>query len=105
LSHTPSLCFSPLPLLLSIFSLFTLSLLSLSIATLVHSSFLSSFNYSVHQFLLFFNFLSAFFAVLYPPFTLLPPCHVYIFHFIQRSLLHLLPPNQSISDRKSVVEG
>ena len=43
LSHTPSFCFSQFSLLLSNFSVFTLSLLSLSIATLVHSSFLSSF--------------------------------------------------------------
>src|SRR4029434_2698799 len=41
-SHTPSPCFTPFSLLLSIFTLFTLSLLSLSRATLVCSSFLSS---------------------------------------------------------------
>ena len=54
-SHTPSLCFNPFSLLLSIFSLFTLSLLSLSIATLVHSSFLSSLTL-LFFFLLFFYF-------------------------------------------------
>src|SRR4029434_10229928 len=40
-SQTPSLCFTPFSLLLSIFSLFTLSLLSCR-ATLVHSPFFSS---------------------------------------------------------------
>src|SRR4029434_218010 len=61
LPHTPSLCFTPFSLLLSIFSP-------------LHSPFLSSFNYSVHQFQLFFStFLSAFFdfTVLYPPFHFL----------------------------------
>src|SRR4029434_1034237 len=43
-SHTPSLCFTP----------FSRLFISLSITTHVHSSFISSFNYSVHQFLLFF---------------------------------------------------
>src|SRR4029434_1952525 len=63
LSHTPSLCFSPFSLLLSHFSLFTLSLLSLSIATLVHSSFLSYFT--LLSFLLpFLTF--AFHALVFP---------------------------------------
>ena len=56
LSHIPSLYFSPFSLLLSNFSLFTLSLLSLSIA-LVHSSFLSSFTL-VHSSFLSSSFLN-----------------------------------------------
>src|SRR4029434_1247721 len=49
----PSLTFH-FSLLFSIFSLFTL-FFSLSLAPAVHTSFLSSFNYSVHQFLHFFQ--------------------------------------------------
>ena len=56
LSLSLSLCSTPYSILLSIFDLFTLSLLSLSIATLVPSSFLSSLYNSVHQFSLFFHF-------------------------------------------------
>src|SRR4029434_2762973 len=59
-SHNPSLCFTPFSLLLSIFSLLTLSLLSCR-ATLVHSSFLSSFflplffpSFTLLSFFLFF---------------------------------------------------
>src|SRR4029434_9493855 len=53
--HPPSHSISLLHFIfLSLFQYFPSSL-SLSIATPVHSSILSSFNYSVHQFLLFFQ--------------------------------------------------
>ena len=74
LSQHCSLCLTPLSLLLSIFTLFTLSLLPLSRATLVHSSFLHhSFLFSpslllalhflfcfLSVFLLLYSFLSSF---------------------------------------------
>src|SRR4029434_9106775 len=67
-SHTPSLCFTPFSLLLSIFSLFTLSL---SRATLVHSSFLLLPLFLTYSTLLFFPFILpfltfAFHALVFP---------------------------------------
>ena len=90
LPHTPVSLLSNFPL----HSLF----ISLSISTPVHSSILSSFNYSVHQFLLFFStFLTAFFdfTVLYPSSHSISLLHSIFLSFFQYfpsslSLYHII---------------
>src|SRR4029434_387571 len=99
-SHTPSLCFTPFSLLLSIFSLFTLFFPSSTLLPFFHSSFFSSFlpplffpSFTLLSFLLSFLHSSFLLPLFFPFFSRLSLCYVF-FIFLNFILFKILNKNE-----------